>query len=573
MFAPSYTRPQDGATEGIPDWYARCLVKRKARDDLIPASIINSSFLPPKSENNVLSWLEAHYRDLGISEKEWEMTQAPLEVVAEDLRRAEWRPTEVLEGFIKRATYAQLTTNCLTEIWFDEARARAQELEEEGNKWKVEENGEWNGGALWGVPISLKDQFEVEGKECTMGYASWIGRISPKDSTLVTLLKEAGAILYCRTNVPQTLMWGETDNYVFGRTDNPRNRTLTAGGSSGGEGALLALGGSPGGFGTDIGGSVRIPAVFNHLFSLRPTTRIIPYRDVSNTLLGMESVESTIGPMARTLGAVELLYKAIVDAKPWEKDPKCVRGEWRGDVGLKGKLCFGVMEWDEIIMPHPPLRAALRKTVDAVKRAGHNVVTMKPMDHLAGMHLLYKFWLADAGESFRETMKESNETIFPGIVGMIEIEPLSAHGYHQANIQKEQYRNAYHDYWQSSASLTGTGRPVDALLFPAGAQLAPPHGRYRDDRYVSYTAIWNFLDYPTLVIPMPIDPSTNVDDPSWKHEPVSEDDASNWKEYLDHPELFKDAPVAVQLVGRRWGEEELLGFGKRVVEALDAVKT
>ena len=84
-------------------------------------------------------------------------------------------------------------------------------------------------------------RFDVAGKECTMGIASWLGRISEEDAALVTVLKNAGAILYVRTNVPQTLMRGETDNWVFGLTTNPHNRTLAAGGSSGGEGALIAL--------------------------------------------------------------------------------------------------------------------------------------------------------------------------------------------------------------------------------------------------------------------------------------------------------------------------------------------
>lgn len=91
---------------------------------------------------------------------------------------------------------------------------------------------------------SAQDQFDVEGTELTMGYAAWLGRISPVSCSLVRLLEAAGAVVYVRTNVPQTLMIGDTDNHVFGRTWNPCDRTRSPGGSSGGEGALIALKGS-----------------------------------------------------------------------------------------------------------------------------------------------------------------------------------------------------------------------------------------------------------------------------------------------------------------------------------------
>lgn len=104
-----------------------------------------------------------------------------------------------------------------------------------------------------------------------MGYVGWLGNFSEQDAVLAAILRKAGAVFYVRTNVPQTLMCGETINNIFGRTLNPANRKLTSGGSSGGEGALIALKGSPLGVGSDIGGSIRIPAGFNGLYGLRPT--------------------------------------------------------------------------------------------------------------------------------------------------------------------------------------------------------------------------------------------------------------------------------------------------------------
>lgn len=163
--------------------------------------------------------------------------------------------------------------NCLTEIFVERALARAAKLDDALKKTgKVV-------GPLHGLPISLKDQICIKGLETTMGYVSWIGKYSEKNAILVDILEECGAVPFVRTNVPQTLMvrcnrlvfkttmvmlirmftpdqWPETFNNIFGRTTNPYNRSLTCGGSSGGEGALIAMRGSPIGVGSDIGGCV-----------------------------------------------------------------------------------------------------------------------------------------------------------------------------------------------------------------------------------------------------------------------------------------------------------------------------
>jgi amidase len=119
-----------------------------------------------------------------------------------------------------------------------------------------------------------------------MGYVGWIGTHegNPNDpkhkthmSELARELQSLGAVFYCKTSVPHTLMSGESNNNIMGYVWNPKNRNLSAGGSSGGEGALIGARGSPLGFGTDIGGSIRIPAAFNGLFGLRASAGRIPY--------------------------------------------------------------------------------------------------------------------------------------------------------------------------------------------------------------------------------------------------------------------------------------------------------
>jgi amidase len=159
------------------------------------------------------------------------------------------------------------------------AQARAKQLDEELKKTGKPV------GKLHGLPLSLKCQIDVKGHEVNMGYVGWVGRIAKKNSVLVDLLLKQGAVLFCYTNVPQALMSGETVNNLYGRTCMPFNRDLSSGGSSGGEGALIAMRGSPLGVGSDIGGSIRIPSAFNALYGLRPSYHRIPYGGGKSSIL------------------------------------------------------------------------------------------------------------------------------------------------------------------------------------------------------------------------------------------------------------------------------------------------
>ena len=173
----------------------------------------------------------------------------------------------------------------MLEIFFEPAIAHAKKLDA-----FMAANGSAM-GPLHGVPVSLKDQFHVEGQETTMGYVGWTGTFQGQkgtgkekvhESELVKELKALGAVLYCKTSVPHTLMSGESINNIMGYVWNPKNRLLSAGGSSGGEGALVGLKGSPLGFGSDIGGSVRIPAAFSGTYGLRPSSGRVPYEGIGS---------------------------------------------------------------------------------------------------------------------------------------------------------------------------------------------------------------------------------------------------------------------------------------------------
>ena len=164
---------------------------------------------------------------------------------------------------------------------------------------------------------------------------------------------------------------------IFGRTSNPYNRSLTSGGSSGGEGALIALKGSPLGVGSDIGGSVRIPAAFCGLYGLRPSYGRIPYAGAANSLEGQDSVLSVLGPMCNSLTGVKAFMQAVISQRPWSKDPLAVRKSWdEAAYGLTEhgggtKLCYAIMWNDGVTVPHPPIIRGLEITRKALIAAGH----------------------------------------------------------------------------------------------------------------------------------------------------------------------------------------------------------
>lgn len=225
---------------------------------------------------------------------------------------------------------------------------------------------------LFGLPISLKDSFQVAGYDASTGLGCYVDDPAKDDSALAAMLIDLGAVLYCKTNLPQSIMTGDSDNNVFGRTLNPRNKLLTAGGSTGGEGALLALRGSILGMGTDIGGSIRVPAMCNAIYGFRPSVGLIPHAGVRDlTPPGTDGIRSTVGPMATSLRDCSLMLKTILQAEPWRYDSSSVLIPWTSLTSAR-KLRIGVAEDDGVFTPSPPVRRALQQTVDLL-RAHHDV--------------------------------------------------------------------------------------------------------------------------------------------------------------------------------------------------------
>ncbi|GLB39786.1 putative general amidase [Lyophyllum shimeji] len=305
--------------------------------------------LPAEDELNIMEFPDA----CGLlSPKEVEITNTHVGLLLANLARSRWSAVEVTTAFAKRAIIAHQLTNCLTEIFIERALARAAQLDEH-----IKKTGKVV-GALHGLPISLKDQVSIKGIESTMGYVSWIGKSAERNSVLVDALESLGAVLCVKTNIPQTLMWPETFNHVFGRTTNPHNRSLTSGGSSGGEGALVALKGTTIGVGSDIGGSIRIPSACCGTYGFRPSTGRVPYAGCVNSLEGQDSLPSVLGPLSNSIGGIKAFMQGVMSQKTWLRDPSVIRKGWDENAyrlvehGGGKALCFAILWNDGQVVPH-----------------------------------------------------------------------------------------------------------------------------------------------------------------------------------------------------------------------------
>ncbi|QRV80632.1 amidase [Ceratobasidium sp. AG-Ba] len=581
-----------------PEWRRRAQAKKKQQADSIPREWIIDI---PEHRQNVM---QIPYECGLLTAFELQVTDTTdVAIILEKLSKGEWKSVDVTRAFYKRAVIAHQATNCLTEIFVDRALARAAEMDrflEENKKPK---------GPLHGLPISLKDQFTMKGLETINGYVANIGDFATENAVLVDILYELGAVPFVRTNVPQTLMWGETYNNVFGRTVNPYNRNLTSGGSSGGEGALVAMRGSPLGVGTDIGGSVRIPASMCGIYSLRPSYHRLPYYGARNCLEGQESVHSVLGPMANSLSALKIFTKAVIDTRPWVQDPMCIRKVWDEEAyqlvdhgGRGGKKCFGLMYDDGLVKPNPPVFRAMDMMKKALEAAGHEVIEWENCRHEdIFINLEKRIFLADGDEDYRRECERSGEpriqTMDPALYshelhdpetnkGIDIIEPLSVYELWQLHKKKRELRKEYLDHWMSTKSRTSTGRPVDAVISPAIPYAATPHGKNSSP---FYTSLWNALDYATGVVPVTfVDPT--LDRPVPPHGFYSDEDRdiynmckfsllsmrimlSSHSLPIDDTETYKDAPIGLQVVGQVQEEEAVLALMEEVDDALRQYKS
>ncbi|KAE8443992.1 hypothetical protein EG329_001121 [Mollisiaceae sp. DMI_Dod_QoI] len=514
-----------------PAWKKVAEAKQNERASKIPKEwIIPPELLPSEETRDVQDF--PHTSGL-FTPEELQITESTASTVVAKIASGEWTAVQVLLATCKRASIAQQLINCLTEIYFEEALARAKQLDKFFSK-----EGK-TVGPLHGLPLSFKDQFNLKGVDTSVGYISWCNKPATEDSTLVELLMKAGAIPFVKTNIPATLMMGESVNNVFGRTLNPRNRDLTTGGSSGGESALVSFRGSFMGIGTDIGGSIRHPCSFT-------------------------------GPMTRSVDDIKLFMKSLAGTEPWYYDPQAVPLPWREELEiLPEKLCFGFAMGDGRVTPTPPLSRAMEITKAALLAAGHEVIDFIPTEHIEAMDIIRKMWSADGGEEFQRDTDSSGEPLHPQLEAWLghsaKCKPMTVFETWQNQQRRTALQTQWLERWQATKEITGTGRPIDGLIMPS-----TPFPAIRHD--AAYPHHWGALS-PLLDLTTGIFPVTKVDlekdvvPADWK--PISELDEKVTK-YYGNPKNHENALVGLTVVGRRLEEEKVTAMMDVITKCLEA---
>jgi amidase len=395
----------------------------------------------------------------------------------------------------QRAAIAHQLTNCLTEVFFDDALKRAAELDAHLDAKKPPL------GPLHGVPVSLKDTFKIRGYDTSIGIAALCFKPATANSTLVDCLLDSGAILYCKTNVPQTLMALDSHNNVFGRTINPLNTAVTAGGSSGGEGALLAMRGSVLGVGTDVGGSIRIPAMCDGTYGVKPSWERIPYAGQENgTLPGASKIgiPASAGPLAHSMRDIELFFRAVSEQRPWKLDPDVVPAPWSSLVSLGGarrKLRIGLVRRDGVIDPHPPIARLLDEVKSKMQKAGIEVVEMDITSVFSQCQSLANALFGiDGANAMFDLLESTNEPLSPWLSTRLRRKaPLELAKVRELHAKRKQLRTNFLSIWKDEHG------DIDAFICPVAPHPIPPIDRYNG---VSYTSSFVLLDYPAGVVPV-----------------------------------------------------------------------
>lgn len=473
----------------LSDWKDLAETKRNATLASIPKEWRLTPEEITKHRENILD-APNHY----LTEKELEITEIESAVeLAQKLAAGSYTSLEVAKAFMHRASIAAQLTNCSTEIFFDAGIERAKYLDE-----YLAENGKPL-GPFHGLPISLKDTFNVPGIDSTLGYVSYIGNAHKlSQSALAKLLEDNGAVFYIKTNIPQTLMTADSENNIFGRTLNPNNPKLTAGGLSGGEGAIVKQKGSILGVGTDIAGLIRIPSMCCGVYGFKPTVNRVPYSKQTDLVEPLYlGVNACAGPLAKSFKDLEFFFKNVLNAEPWSYDYNALAVPYT-EPRPKEKLVIGLVLEDPDLPVHPPVRENLEVAAQKLESEGHTIVRLSefPSFDDAWRVAMSQYCilvdgeptaldpLINAGEPLIKSLSQSGiEHYVPKVPNTLE---------ETVKVLREGAKIG--EKW---AKIFQSNK-LDALIAPVAPSTAPPHDTYG---IAPYTALWSLVNYPALAIP------------------------------------------------------------------------
>ncbi|KAI3576141.1 amidase signature domain-containing protein [Fusarium oxysporum f. sp. albedinis] len=377
---------------------------------------------------------------------------------------------------------------------------------------------------------------------------------------MVKILRDAGAVLFCKTNQPQSIMHLETTS-PWGRTLNPHNINLSAGGSTGGEAALIALRGSVLGIGTDIGGSVRGPAGFCGIYGLKTTSYVFPQKDFLPGGFAAElNVLCSAGPMCTSLRDVDLLMSVVSGSRPWLKDPRLVPLHWTGRLTENKPLKIGLMINDGLITPQPPVTRALEWAARELRSKGFDVKPFRPYGMEEAMKGIRRAYWPDGGKTVKAYLSATNEpmnALTKWIIQDAEGPGLDANGVLKLRVERDDFRCRFAEHWES--------QDVDFVICPV---FVGPACSHETALYWNYTALWNYVDYPGIVIPTPVKAGAKGTE-SYPPDsvPLSKEEEQVRQFWAEGD--FEGAPINLQVVARKYHDNDLFAAVKEIDKVIN----
>lgn len=485
---------------------------------------------------------------------------------------------EAVEAHIARIEQVNPALNAVVVKRYDEARAEAQSADAARAEGK-------SLGPLHGVPITVKECLDLSGTPSTFGLPSRLSARATADDHYVARMRAAGAIILGKTNDSQLLLYVESDNPAYGRTNNPWNLERTPGGSSGGQAAIIAAGGSPLGLATDLGGSIRLPATFCGVAGMKPTAGRTPDDGLYSAHIGQRAIVSQVGILARTVGDVALGIETINAGRAPATEPPMPLGD---PVSVDvAKLRVAYYTDDGSFTVAPGVRRAVLEAAGALAGRGAQVTEWRPFDAMRGSDLFFGLLGADGGASAKRTLgankRDPRIAQLLLLAGLPRAAAVALTGTLRAAGQRRLaritrnfgYRSAYH-YWRLveaqmafqrdflRALDTDEGGPFDVILCPACSLPAFAHGASKDLVTAgAYAILYNVLGYPAGVVPVTR---------------VRADEETARKRSVDALERVALAtergsaglPVGVQVVARPWREHVALAAMRAIEEAASA---
>ena len=385
-------------------------------------------------------------------------------------------------------------------------------------------------GPLHGVPVTIKDAYETAGVVSTGGTLGRKDHVPAKDAVSVARLKRAGAIMLGKTNLPEISMGFESSNLVYGAANNPYDLGRTPGGSSGGEAAIIAAGGSPLGIGSDAGGSIRWPAHCCGIAGLKPTTGRSPKTGHWPAFGGVYSLVTQVGPMARSVADLALTLPLLA-GMDWV-DPTVVPMPLDDpDKVDLGTLRIAYHADNGLATPTPEMQQAVRDAARSLEDVASSVDEALPDAMAMASDIHAAIMGADAGEGARRILRNAgSERMAPRLEERIAMMggPISVGELLVTLEQMEEYRSGMLSFMRDYEVMLGPAAPGPASKHGHGYDGFPESG--------SYSHAYNIAGWPALVIRGGTSP--------------------------------EGMPLGIQIVSRPWREDLVLAVGMYLERAL-----